>query len=291
MNPTTEMTSPNPNVPHGGIVLAALYHFADFPDYTEKRESFKAKMLELDIKGTILLASEGINGTVSGTPGAVRQLLDFIRSDARFIGVEVKESAYDRHPFQRTKVKLKRELISLGEDADPSKVVGTYVNPEDWNALLADPEVTLLDSRNTYETHIGMFKGAIDPRIDNFKQLPDYVRANLDPKKNKKIATFCTGGIRCEKLTSWLKAEGFEEVYHLKGGILKYLEEVPAEESLWEGECYVFDERVGVGHGLEANRELSMCPACGHALKPEDRQHEEYVAETCCAFCPDDKKQ
>ena len=291
MNPTTDMTSPTPNVPHGGIVLAALYHFADFPDYAEKREAFKAKMLELDIKGTILLASEGINGTVSGTPDAVRQLLDFIREDARFSGLEVKESIYDRHPFQRTKVKLKKELISLGEDADPSKIVGTYVNPQDWNALLADPEVTLLDSRNTYETHIGMFKGAIDPRTDNFKQLPAFVRANLDPKKNKKIATFCTGGIRCEKLTSWLKAEGFEEVYHLKGGILKYLEEIPAEESLWEGECYVFDERVGVGHGLEANRELSMCPACGHALKPEDRQHEDYVAETCCAFCPDDKKQ
>lgn len=288
---TAQETTPSSPQPQGSIVLAALYKFVDFPDFEAKRQPLKDTMDALGIHGTFLLAPEGINGTVSGTREQIDALLDYIRQDARFADIEPKESLFDRHPFGRCRVKLKKELIGLGVPADPRVHVGTYVDPQDWNALITSDDVVLLDSRNEYETHIGMFKGAIDPNIEKFKQLPDYVRQNLDPAKHKKIATFCTGGIRCEKLTSWLKAEGFEEVYHLKGGILKYLEEIPATESLWEGECYVFDERVGVSHGLAANRELSMCPACGHSLTASDRQHEDYVAETCCSFCPPEKKR
>ncbi len=272
------------------IVLAALYRFTPMDDWQTLRPIYKNKMLDLGIKGTILLASEGVNGTVSGTREAMDTFISFLKSDPRLAELEVKESYFDAHPFQRTKVKLKKELISLGEPADPMQAVGTYVEAKDWNALISREDVLLLDSRNEYETHLGNFKGAIDPNIKKFKDLPAYVRANLNPQEHTKIATFCTGGIRCEKLTSWLKAEGFDEVYHLKGGILKYLEDVPADESLWEGACYVFDERVGVAHGLEADDSLTSCRACGHSLTEEDREHEAYVPDTCCPFCVEDKR-
>lgn len=272
------------------ILLAALYKFVRLPDYEALRPVYKQRMLDADIRGTILLAEEGINGTISGTPEAVHAFLDYLRADPRLADVEHKESFFDRHPFARTKVRLKKEIISMGIPADPNEKVGQYLTPQEWNTLLQDPDVLLLDSRNDYETHLGTFKGAVDPHIDNFKQLPDYVEKHLDPKKHKKVATFCTGGIRCEKFTTYLLDKGFEEVYHLKGGILKYLEEIPAEKSLWEGECFVFDQRVGVGHNLEPSADASMCFACGHPLLPEDRAHADYVYEQSCPYCPEHKK-
>lgn len=271
-------------------MLAAMYKFVALPDFEALRPIYKQRMLDADIKGTILLAGEGINGTISGTVEAITTFLAFLRSDARLADLEHKESFYERHPFARTKVRLKKEIISMGVAANPNEKTGTYLNPQEWNALLDDPDVLLLDSRNDYETHLGTFKGAIDPDIDNFKQLPDYVQNHLDPAKHKKIATFCTGGIRCEKFTTYLLDQGFEEVYHLKGGILKYLEEVPEEGSKWEGECFVFDRRVGVGHNLEPSNASTMCFACGHPLLPEDRAHEDYVYEHSCPYCPDGKK-
>lgn len=278
------------NVSEKPIVLAALYHFVPLPDFEALRPVYKERMIEAGIKGTILLTPEGVNGTISGTREAIDAFLAFLKTDVRFTGLEHKESYFDRHPFGRTKVKLKKETISLGKPANPAEKVGTYVTPEEWNALISDPETLLLDSRNTYETHLGTFKGAIDPRIDRFKQLPDYIEQHLDPEKHKKIATFCTGGIRCEKLTAYLIDQGFEEVYHLKGGILKYLEDVPKEQSLWEGECYVFDERVGVGHNLEPSKAATNCPACGHALLPEDRENAIYREAVCCPYCPPEKQ-
>lgn len=272
------------------ILLAAMYKFVRLPDYEALRPIYKQRMLDADIRGTILLAEEGINGTISGTPEAVHAFLDYLREDPRLANIEHKESFFDRHPFARTKVRLKKEIISMGIPADPNEKVGQYLTPEQWNTLLQDPDVLLLDSRNDYETHLGTFKGAVDPNIDNFKQLPDYVEKHLDPKKHKKVATFCTGGIRCEKFTTYLLDQGFEEVYHLKGGILKYLEEIPAEKSLWEGECFVFDQRVGVGHNLEPSADASMCFACGHPLLPEDRAHADYVYEKSCPYCPEHKK-
>lgn len=272
------------------ILLAALYKFVPLPDYAELRPIYKQRMLDADIRGTLLLAPEGINGTVSGKPQAVRDFLDFLRSDPRLADIEHKESHFDRHPFARTKVRLKKEIISLGIPADPNEKVGKHLSPAEWNELLRDPDVVLLDSRNEYETHLGTFKGAIDPDIRNFKQLPDFVNRHLDPGKHKKIATFCTGGIRCEKFTTYLLDQGFEEVYHLKGGILKYLEEIPKEQSLWEGECYVFDERIGVGHNLEPSKMASMCLACGHSLLPADREHADYIEDACCPYCPPEKK-
>lgn len=272
------------------ILLAAMYKFVRLPDYEALRPIYKQRMLDADIRGTILLAEEGINGTISGTPEAVHAFLDYLREDPRLVDIEHKESFFDRHPFARTKVRLKKEIISMGIPADPNEKVGQYLTPEQWNTLLQDPDVLLLDSRNDYETHLGTFKGAVDPNIDNFKQLPDYVEKHLDPKKHKKVATFCTGGIRCEKFTTYLLDKGFEEVYHLKGGILKYLEEIPAEKSLWEGECFVFDQRVGVGHNLEPSADASMCFACGHPLLPEDRAHADYVYEKSCPYCPEHKK-
>lgn len=284
MTPTEQPLSERP------IMLAALYKFVTLDDFAQLRPVYKQRMAENDIKGTILLAPEGINGTISGTHGAIRDFLAFLRSDARLADLEHKESFFDRHPFTRMKVRLKKEIISMGVPVNPNERTGTYLNPQQWNDLLADPEVVLLDSRNDYETHLGTFKGAIDPDIGNFKQLPDYVKTHLDPAQHKKIATFCTGGIRCEKFTTYLLDQGFEQVYHLQGGILKYLEEIPAEQSLWEGDCFVFDKRVGVGHNLEPSAEATMCFACGHPLLPEDRDHEDYIEDLSCPYCPAAKK-
>lgn len=271
-------------------MLAAMYKFVPLDDFVQLRPIYKQRMLENSIKGTILLAPEGINGTISGAHDAIRDFLAFLRSDARLADLEHKESFFDYHPFTRTKVRLKKEIIGLGVPVNPTEKTGTYLNPQQWNALLADPDVVLLDSRNEYETYLGTFKGAIDPDITDFKQLPGYVKAHLDPTKHKKIATFCTGGIRCEKFTTYLMDEGFEEVYHLQGGILKYLEEIPAEQSLWEGDCFVFDKRVGVGHQLEPSKVATMCFACGHPLLPQDREHDDYIEDLSCPYCPEEKK-
>lgn len=267
------------------FLVAAFYHFFDFADYEKRQPELLALLKEKNIKGSILVASEGFNGTISGT----REDIDHVLAHLATLGgtFEHKESFFDKQPFGKAKVRLKKETISLGEPCPP-EMRGEYVEPKNWNALIADPDTLVLDTRNKYETHLGTFARAIDPGTQNFRQLPDFVRKNLANAKDKKIATFCTGGIRCEKFTAWLKNEGFEQVYHLKGGILKYLEEIPEEKSLWQGECYVFDERVAVGHGLVPSSTASNCDACGHTLTAEERNHPLYIEGKRCGYCAGD---
>ncbi len=272
------------------FIITAFYHFFDFPDFEQKRLPLLNFLKERDIKGSVLIAHEGINGTVAGSREAIDELLAYLEKEITHSPFENKESSSENPPFIRTKVRLKKELISMGKPANPLKP-GTHLNSKAWNELLADPNTILVDSRNSYETHLGKFKGAIVPNIPNFKHLPDFINAQQIDKKKAKIATYCTGGIRCERLTAWLLEEGYEEVYHLKGGILKYLEEVPEEKSLWEGECYVFDKRVAVGHGLVPTTTASMCNACGHALLPEDRAQPSFDEHVTCPYCINGKTQ
>lgn len=268
-------------------VVAALYHFAPLHDFKSMREPLQAFCDGHGIKGSLLLAAEGINGTVAGSRQDIDDLLVFLRDDPRLEHLEHKESYTDDKPFYRMKVKLKKEIVTLGIDGvDPNVCVGTYVNPKDWNAIIADPEVLVLDTRNDYEYEIGTFKGAIDPKTDTFREFPEYVEKNCDPKKHKKVAMFCTGGIRCEKASSFMLQQGYEEVYHLKGGILKYLEEIPEEESLWQGECFVFDDRTAVKHGLKQG-EYQLCRGCRWPLNAQDRQSEHFREGVCCAKCFD----
>lgn len=239
------------------------------------------------IKGTLLLAKEGINGTIAGPEANIRAVLAYLRSDPRLADLEHKESWSDTHPFYRMKVKLKKEIVTMGvPEVDPNLVVGTYVKPEDWNAIISDPEVVVLDTRNDYEVHIGTFQGAVDPKTTTFREFPKFVAEHLDKTKHKKVAMFCTGGIRCEKASSYMKQQGFEEVYHLQGGILKYLETVPPEQSLWQGECFVFDQRVAVKHGLAVG-EHDQCYACRMPLTKEEMQSPQYEAGISCPYCFD----
>ena len=269
--------------------IVAFYKFVPFADFADWQASLLAHCKEQGIMGTILLAAEGVNGTISGpTREAVDTALDYLRNDERFVDLETKFSTTEKQPFNRLKVRLKKELVPLGvPGVSPNKMVGTYVAPKDWNALISNPEVTLIDTRNDYEVGVGTFKGAVDPDIQVFRQFADYSQENLDPDKHKKVAMFCTGGIRCEKATSYLLEQGFEEVYHLKGGILKYLEEVPEKDSLWQGECYVFDKRVSVVHGLERGTH-DMCYACGHPVSPEDMASPQYEPAVSCPHCYDE---
>ena len=268
-----------------GVVVAALYRFATFPDYESLREPLKQCMLDNDVRGTLLLAAEGINGTIAGSRQGVDAVLNFLGKDSRFADLAPKESFADENPFYRTKVKLKREIVTMGvEDIDPKKIVGTYVEPSEWNALISDPEVLLLDTRNKYEVEIGTFESALNPETDSFREFPAYVKNNLDPAKHKKVAMFCTGGIRCEKSTAYLREQGFDEVYHLKGGILKYLEEVPEEETRWRGECFVFDNRVTVNHKLEQG-EYDQCHACRMPISESDKARVEYEKGVSCHYC------
>lgn len=267
------------------IVVAAMYKFVLLPDF----EAIQPKLLkfcqQIGIKGTLLLAQEGINGTVSGTRESIDQLVIYLNQDERFKGLEHKESFYDEQPFYRMKVKLKKEIVTMGvEDIDPNDIVGTYIEPKDWNELISDPDVTVIDTRNQYEVNIGTFEGAIDPETTTFRELPDYVEKNMDPKTHKKVAMFCTGGIRCEKSTAYMKQQGFDEVYHLKGGILKYLEEVPVSDSLWKGECFVFDNRVAVNHDLEKGQ-YDQCFGCRHPITEEEKRHEYYIEGVACPRC------
>lgn len=269
------------------ICVCALYKFVQLNDYQALRSVLQELLEQQQIRGTLLLANEGVNGTVAGSPAAIAVLKDWFAADQRFTGIDYKESFTDTQPFYRTKVKLKKEIVTLGvEGIDPRHVVGTYVEPKDWNALISDPEVVLVDTRNHYEVQIGTFKGAIDPQTETFREFPTYVSQALDPQKHKKVAMFCTGGIRCEKSTAYLKEQGFEQVYHLQGGILKYLEEVPESESLWQGECFVFDNRVTVNHQLEPG-DYSLCAGCRAPLSAEDRQHPQYVEGISCHYCDD----
>lgn len=270
--------------------IVAFYKFVPFAEFADWQAPLLTHCKEHGIMGTILLAAEGVNGTISGpTPEAVDAALNYLRNDERFADLETKFSTADKQPFNRLKVRLKQELVPLGiPGVDPSKKVGTYVAPKDWNALISDPDVTLIDTRNDYEIGVGTFQGAVDPDIQVFREFVDYSQEHLDPNQHKKVAMFCTGGIRCEKATSYLLDQGFEEVYHLKGGILKYLEEVPAEESLWEGECYVFDKRVSVVHGLDKGTH-HMCYACGHPVSPQDMESPRYQPKVSCPYCYDEK--
>ena len=271
--------------------VAALYQFVDLPDYEALREPLYELAHSYGLKGTLLLALEGINGTVAGSSagidGFIKAILDGALFGKRLDNLELKYSFADKDPFLRLKVRLKKEIVALGRpDVNPNRQVGQYVEPEDWNALISDPETVVIDTRNIYETRIGTFKNAIDPMTTNFRDFPAYVKQNLGNVKNAKVAMFCTGGIRCEKATAFMLEEGFGEVYHLKGGILKYLETVPQEQSLWQGDCFVFDERVAVGHGL-AEGDYDMCRACRTPLTPEETKSADFVPGLQCPHCKD----
>ena len=266
-------------------VVCALYKFVALENFAALRQPLLDCMEKNAIKGTLLLAHEGINGTVSGTRAGIDALLSWLNADERLNPISFKESFDDNQPFHRTKVKLKKEIVTLGvEGIDPRKSVGTYVKPKDWNALISDPDVVTIDTRNDYEIEIGTFKHAIDPNTKSFREFPDYVAKNLDPSKHKKVAMFCTGGIRCEKSTAYLKEQGFEEVYHLEGGILQYLEDVPKEQSLWQGDCFVFDNRVAVNHALQRSH-YDQCYACRLPITEADKQSELYESGVSCPKC------
>lgn len=269
------------------VVVAALYRFAEFPDFPCFRQPLQTLMLKHDVRGTVLLAAEGINGTIAGSREGIDAVMNWLRADERFSGLQAKESFVEINPFYRTKVKLKKEIVTMGvENIDPKQIVGTYVAPKDWNALINDPEVLLLDTRNEYEVEIGTFENAVNPHTTTFREFPEYVAQHLDPGKHKKVAMFCTGGIRCEKSTAFLKQHGFSEVYHLQGGILKYLEEVPESESKWRGECFVFDNRVTVNHQLERGN-YDQCHACRMPITEADKQSAYYEKGVSCHYCYD----
>jgi UPF0176 protein len=266
-------------------VIAAFYKFVSLDDYQNRCQPLLNFCQQHKIKGTILLAAEGINGTIAGTRSSIDNVLDYLRSDPCFANLEHKESTAAKPPFNRLKVRLKREIVALGiPTVNPSNLVGTYVKPQDWNELIANPDVLVIDTRNKYEVEIGSFAGSIDPHTDSFTEFPAYVATHLDPKQHKQIAMFCTGGIRCEKATSYLLSQGFEHVYHLQGGILKYLEQIPATESQWEGECFVFDDRVAVTHGLLPGTH-QLCWGCGNPVTPADLDSIHYEPGICCPRC------
>jgi UPF0176 protein len=266
-------------------VIAAFYKFVTLVDYRDRRQPLLNLCQQHQIKGTILLAAEGINGTISGTRSSIDAVLTYLKADSCLAGLEHKESIATKSPFDRLKVRLKQEIVTFGiPTVNPSNLVGTYVKPQDWNQLIANPDVLVIDTRNQYEVEIGTFVGAIDPHTNSFTEFPEYVASNLDPQQHKQIAMFCTGGIRCEKATSYLLSQGFEKVYHLQGGILKYLEEVPATDSQWEGECFVFDDRVSVTHGLEQGTH-QLCWGCGNPISPSDLTSTHYEPGICCARC------
>jgi len=272
-------------------LTAALYKFVSLPDFKALQAPILAACESNNIKGTLLLAEEGINGTIAGLPVDIHSVLDFLRTNPlfenRFSDLEHKESFASEHPFYRMKVKLKKEIVTLGvPGVSPTNQVGTYVKPEDWNALISDPDVILIDTRNDYEVDIGTFEGAIDPKTTTFREFPEYVAKHFDKTKHKKVAMFCTGGIRCEKASSYMMEQGFEEVYHLQGGILKYLETVPEEQSMWQGECFVFDQRVAVKHNLAVG-EYDQCYACRHPLSPAEMQSPQYTPGISCPYCYD----
>jgi len=272
-------------------IVSALYHFAKLDNFEELQSPLLNKMKENGVKGTLLLALEGINGTISGTCEGIDNVLNFIRSDLRLAKVVTKESFAEKIPFYRSKVKLKKEIVTMGvEGIDPKHIVGTYVKPQDWNNLIADPDVVVVDTRNDYEVAIGTFKNALNPNTTTFREFPQYAKEQLGTAKNKKIAMFCTGGIRCEKSTAYLKQIGFNEVYHLEGGILKYLEEIPEEKSLWEGECFVFDSRVAVKHGL-AQGKYDQCFACRMPITEEEKNSQFYVKGISCPHCFDQQTE
>ncbi|MEM9225328.1 MAG: rhodanese-related sulfurtransferase [Pseudomonadota bacterium] len=273
------------------IRVSALYKFVRFADPESLREPLLARLSQLGIKGTILLAEEGINGTIAGLPEAMDEALETLRALPGCAELEWKDSPAPRLPFVRLKVRLKKEIVSMGvEGTDPTCLVGTYVAPKDWNALISDPDTVVIDTRNDYEVAIGTFAGAIDPNTETFRAFPawfDAFKSQLEAEgRSPKIAMFCTGGIRCEKATSYVKAAGVDDVFHLQGGILKYLELIPPEDSLWDGECFVFDDRVSVGHGLKPG-DYQLCHGCRQPIGPQDRLRPDFEEGVSCRHCKD----
>lgn len=273
-------TAPHP------IRIAALYRFAHLTEPERLIEALQHACELEGVKGTLLVAYEGINGTIAAEPDRLETALAAIRAITGLADFEIKFSSAAEMPFLRMKVKLKREIVTIGDDSvDPLKAVGTYVEAKDWNALILDPDVVLIDTRNDYEYRIGTFKGAIDPQTASFRAFPAYIRENHAADKNKKIAMFCTGGIRCEKASAFMLQEGFSEVYHLQGGILRYLEHVPAERSLWQGGCFVFDERIAVRHGLEQDDTFTLCHGCRQPLTADDCAQPDHEEGVACRYC------
>ena len=271
------------------ILVAALYKFVEIDDLLSLQNNLYKICEENNIMGTILIADEGINGTISGKHNEIKETISTLTNDNRFSNIEIKYSSTDKQPFHRMKVRLKKEIVTIGlPEINPNKKVGTYVRPEDWNELISDPNVIVIDTRNKYETKIGSFQNALDPETSSFREFPDWVKKfkNSEDNTNKKIAMFCTGGIRCEKASSLMKEEGFEDVYHLQGGILKYLETVDKENSLWNGECFVFDQRVCLTDELEVGS-YKMCFACRMPITEEEMQNEKYIEGISCIYCYD----
>jgi UPF0176 protein len=281
------------------FLTAALYKFVALPDFAELQAPLLHFCETQDVRGTLLLAEEGINGTIAGPEAGVRAVLAHLRSDPRLAELAHKESWAQKLPFYRMKVRTKREIVTMGVPGiNPSQMAGQYVKPQDWNALIADPEVVVVDTRNDYEFGIGTFEGALNPHTKSFSELPGWVEKESAPGgvlaardgKKPKVAMFCTGGIRCEKSTAFMRTQGFDEVYHLEGGILKYLETVPEADSLWQGECFVFDERVSVVHGL-ATGNYDLCRACRDPISEADKTSPLYVAGVSCPACHDKKTE
>jgi len=271
------------------ILVAALYKFVEIDDLLSLQSNLYEICEKNNIMGTILIANEGINGTISGKTNEINKTISLLKSDKRFANIEIKYSSTDKQPFHRMKVRLKKEIVTIGlPEINPNKKVGTYVKPDDWNDLISDPNVVVIDTRNKYETKIGSFQNALDPETSSFREFPDWVKKFKSSKENanKKIAMFCTGGIRCEKASSLMKEEGFEDVYHLQGGILKYLETIDKENSLWNGECFVFDQRVCLTDELEIGS-YKMCFACRMPITEEEMQNEKYIEGISCIYCYD----
>jgi UPF0176 protein len=267
------------------FVVCALYKFTPLERFDSLQKPLRALMETEEVRGTILLAPEGLNGTIAGNRLSIDRVLDWLKQQPGLEQIDYKESLSDRLPFKRTKVKLKKEIVTMGvEGIDPTEVVGTYVEPEQWNALLDDPDVVLVDTRNDYEVGVGTFENAVNPHTETFREFPDFASNHLNSAKHKKIAMFCTGGIRCEKSTAYLKQSGFDQVYHLKGGILKYLEKVPATESKWQGECFVFDDRVTVDHNLNPGS-YDQCHACRLPISEDDKLSMYYQKGVSCPNC------
>ena len=267
------------------LLVAALYQFVDLPDYKERQDLIQDFCSSKNLCGTILLATEGINGTIAGPEKGVVETVEFLQNKQGFDNLELKYSKTVNPPFNRMKVRLKKEIVTMGvEGLDPKKMVGSYVPAEDWNKLIQDPDVLVIDTRNDYEVKLGTFRGAVNPELGTFRDFPDWLRAKINETKKSKIAMFCTGGIRCEKSTSFLKSEGLEDVFHLQGGILKYLETVSEQESLWDGQCFVFDQRVSVGHGLNRG-EYELCFGCRQPISQEDKKSPGFEEGVSCPSC------
>lgn len=267
--------------------VATFYKFVALPDCETLRSQILDHCQKNNIYGSILLAQEGINGTVCSDRIHLTAFIEFLRQDPRLCDLTTKESESDRAPFDRLKVKIKPEIVTLGRpDINPSERAGTYVKPQDWNALIQDPEVLVIDTRKAFEVSTGTFVGAVDPNLDSFREFPGYVETHLNPTQHTKVAMFCTGGIRCEKASAYMLSAGFETVYHLEGGILKYLEEIDPDESLWEGECFVFDQRVSVTHGVHPGTH-AICVACGYPVSPAEMRSPLYKPGLSCPSCHD----